>query len=249
MKHKVQVSLLPQHIDSDVCVIVDVLRFASLAALLFERGVHRLYVSRSSRACKAIAHERSCLLLAERAGVLLEGANYGHSPAEIHDLRFDGRDAVVLAKNTPNALTQLNCQTQRCYLAGLINAKSVAEHLLHQSPHRLHIACSGFNDVADLDDALAAGYLLSAYEEALTEPCLLAGEASLCKSLLKAFPSPLEALWHSQAGQYLRKYHLENDLAIAAKLSCVNAVPQLVDSDIVEDSQVYQFVNARETLS
>ena len=80
----------------------------------------------------------------------------------------------------------------------------------------------------DLDDTLCAGYLAAQLRRRLPG-AQLGGGALFALSLLRAFPSPVSALWQSRSGHHLRRFDLTGDLAVGSLVSQTGAVPRLVE--------------------
>ncbi|MEJ2289764.1 MAG: 2-phosphosulfolactate phosphatase, partial [Deinococcales bacterium] len=104
----------------------------------------------------------------------------------------------------------------------------VAEIASGQAQESIDLVGSGFEGEPDLDDTLGAGLLAALLGERLPTAAR-SGATRFALSLLRAFPDPMEALWQSVSGHYLRRVGLEHDLAFASQVSASRVVPQLVD--------------------
>lgn len=222
---RIHTDLTPTGNYHDVVVLVDVLRTCTVAPLLFERGLAELALTPSLRSARAAGRE-GWLLLGERQGVPAEGFNYGNSPAELAAIDFTGKRAVMVSENAPRWLPQV-ADARRLLLGSLYNAAAVAEVASRQALERIDLVGSGFEGEPDLDDALAAGLLAAMVAERLPTAAR-SGATRFALSLLRAFPDPMEALWQSVSGHYLRRVGLERDLAFSAQISASSVVPQLV---------------------
>lgn len=226
---RIHTDLTPTGPYHGVVVLIDTLRSCTVAPLLFERGLSELALTPSLRSARAAADE-GWLLLGERQGVPPEGFNYGNSPAELAGLDLTGRRAVMVSENAPRYLDRVE-GADRVLLGSLYNAggvaRAVAETADADPDAQVTLACSGFEGEPDLDDTLTAGVLAAALTELRrSRP---SGATRFALSLLRAFPDPLEALWQSVAGHYLRRLELERDLAFCAQVSASQVVPQLVE--------------------
>ncbi len=222
---RIHTDLTPTGNYRDVVVLVDVLRTCTVAPLLFERGLTELALTPSLRTARAAARE-GWLLLGERQGVPAEGFNYGNSPAELAGIDVMGKRAVMVSENAPRWLPQI-ADARRVLLGSLYNAAAVAEVASRQALESIDLVGSGFEGEPDLDDALAAGVLAAMLAERLPTAAR-SGATRFALSLLRAFPDPMEALWQSVSGHYLRRVGLERDLAFSAQISASSVVPQLV---------------------
>ncbi len=222
---RIHTDLTPTGSYQDVVVLIDVLRTCTVAPLLFERGLTELALTPSLRSARAAA-EDGWLLLGEREGVPAEGFNFGNSPAELATVDLTGRRAVLVSENAPRWLPQL-ADARRVLLGSLYNAAAVAELASRQALESIDLVGAGFEGEPDLDDTLGAGLLAAMVAERLPTAAR-SGATRFALSLLRAFPDPMEALWQSVSGHYLRRLGMERDLAFSAQISGSSVVPQLV---------------------
>ncbi len=247
MTLRVRVDLLPKPPYSGVVVLVDVLRTCTVAAMLFERGLINLEVIDTlklarHRAESKRAESTSAILLGERSGLPPEGFNYGNSLAEIRHITL-GDHAVTTSENAPQALAKLN-GAEVVLLGSLYNADAVAKVALQQGKGEIFLVCSGFLGQEDLDDTLTAGYL-AARLKTLEPSITLEGASRFAISLMRAFPDPLQALWHSSTGQYLHGLGMQEDLAVASYLSQTEHVPVLQNYQQDEQGQLFSFASSK----
>jgi 2-phosphosulfolactate phosphatase len=238
---RVRVDLLPKPPYRDVVVLIDVLRTCTTAAMLFERGLHRLDIIDKLKLARQRAKDTGASLLGEREGLPPEGFNYGNSLAEIRHIAFDN-NAVTTSENAPFALTQLE-GAETLLLGSLYNADAVALEALKRSKGEIFLVCSGFLGQEDLDDTLTAGYV-AARLKVLRVTATLGGASGFAISLMKAFPDPLTALWRSNTGQYLRSLGIEEDVALASYISQTEHVPVLHEHEHSEQGNIFSFVSS-----
>ncbi len=220
----IHTDLTPSSEYADVVVLIDVLRTCTVAPLLFDRHLERLALTPSLRSARAASRE-GWLLLGERQGVPPEGFNYGNSPAELSSVEVEGRRAVLVSENAPRWLVRLG-GARVLLLGSLYNASAVAAAAGALARDRVDLVCSGFEGEPDLDDTLAAGLIAGMLAERFPTAARTGG-TRMALSLLRAFPDPMEALWQSVAGHYLRRIGLEQDIAVAAQVSVSDVVPRL----------------------
>jgi len=223
---RIHTDLTPAESYQDVVVLIDVLRTSTVAPVLFERGLESLALTPSLRSARGAARE-GWLLLGERQGVPAEGFNYGNSPAELSTIDLRGRRAVMVSENLPRWLSNV-AGARQVLLGSLYNAAATAEVASSRARDSIALAGCGFEGEPDLDDALGAGLLAAILGERLPA-AVRSGATRFAISLLRAFPDPMEALWQSVSGHYLRRVGLERDLAFAAQVSVSGIVPRLVE--------------------
>lgn len=236
---RVRIDLLPRDDYRDeLVVVIDVLRSCTVAPVLFERGLEALTFSASLRQARKAAGNGD-LLVGERSGMIPEGFNYGNSPAELRRVDFTGRSVVMVSDNAPRSLPSF-AGAREVLLGSLYNAGAVARAVHRSGVERVSVVCCGSNGQEDLDDSMTAG-LLGGEISRLAGGARLEGAARLAIGLLRAFPDPLEGLWHSTAGRDLRRHQLAEDLAVASMVSQSDHVPKLVQVQQGERSDLFRF--------
>ncbi|MBA2668632.1 MAG: 2-phosphosulfolactate phosphatase [Trueperaceae bacterium] len=209
-------------------LVVDVLRSATAAALLFDRGVASVHLCDGLRASRQVAAREGALLVGERDGMPPEGFNFGSSPAALRRAAIQGRPAVLLAADSPRALL-LAAARGPTALVGLNNAVAAAEFVGSADPAHVDIICAGFHDTPDLADVMAAGLLVSLLAARAPRSgggaVSLHGAAAFCLSVLRMTSDPLDGLWVSESGTALRLAGFEEDLAIASAVGSTETLP------------------------
>ncbi|HEX7003418.1 MAG TPA: 2-phosphosulfolactate phosphatase [Trueperaceae bacterium] len=243
---RVRIDLLPRDgYAGESVVLIDVLKLSTVAPLLFDKGLERLVVCGSIRGARQAA-EGGRLLVGERGGVPPEGFNHASSPSLLQKYDFGGRQAVLVSDNGPRALPQVT-GASLVLLGSLYNARAVAQAVLDSGAERVSLVCCGHQGQEDLDDAMAAGFLAGEIGFLAREMGQLAGDvelegaARLAVGLLRAFPDPIEALWHSAAGRDLRRMELGEDLAVASAISQSRHVPRLSGVEEGKYKPLYHF--------
>lgn len=239
---RIRIDLVPaRDYAGELVVLIDVLRSCTVAPILFDNGVQSLTMSASIREARREAADGK-LLVGERGGVPPEGFNYRNSPSALRSLDFSGRSAVLVANNAPRALPAL-VTGEQVLLGSLYNARAVAETVRAADAESVSLVCSGYMGQEDLDDTVAAGFLAGEISR-LVAGVRLEGASRLSVGLLRAFPDPLEALWHSTAGRELRANELTDDLAVASMVSISPHVPKLVDVSAGRHADLFRFESA-----
>jgi 2-phosphosulfolactate phosphatase len=234
----VRVDLLPQPPYDDVVILIDVLRTCTVAPILFDNGLSQLHIVTKLTLARTFAQARGALLLGERGGLPPEGFNFGNSPAELSHHKITG-EAVLVSENAPKILPKLH-DAPYLLLGSLYNAAAVAQAALELSGGHIYIVCCGLLEQEDLDDSLAAGVIATLIKEHCSETQLTGG-ARLAAALLRAFPDPLEALWRSSTGHYLRSLNMVDDLAVASLVSQSEVAPRMRAREMSEDGNIYTF--------
>jgi|SRR5690625_243024 len=221
---RIHVELLPAEAATDVAVVVDALRSCTSAALAFDRGLASLDFSQSLRTARRGAAELDLLLLGERRGMVPEGFNHSNSPVLLQQLELTGKKAALVSENAPQAVDH-NSAARHILLGSLFNAAAVVRRAAELASESVHVVASGFRGQEDLDDSLAVAFIAAELRRLLPE-AEVTGAVALTESLLRAFPDPVEALWHSTAGRYLRSLGHGDDIGIAGQVSASGSVPE-----------------------
>ncbi len=210
-------------------VVIDVLRTATVATLLFERGATALTVTASVRAARFLAERQGAVLIGERRGVPIEGFNYGSSPSVLRGVALHEREVVLLADEVPAALC--TAAAGDVWLAGLTNAVAAADVVAATQPKHVRVVCAGDRGEPDLADTIAAGLLVALLDRAVRREAgatvTLAGAARYCLSVLRTTKDPLDGIWAAAAAAELRAIGLEEDLAIASEVAASEVVPSV----------------------
>ncbi len=230
---------IPNGPYSDVVVLIDVLRTGTVAPLLFDRGVESVSISPSIKRARSEAGP-GVRLVGERGGVPLEGFNHGNSPMELTRVDLAGLDVVLVSENAPRVMSEVD-SARHVLLASLYNASQVARLATELTQGRIDVVCCGFRGTPDIDDLLAAGVIAA---ELGVDLEAASGSTRLATSLVRSFPDPLEALWQSTCGTYLRALGQERDLAFCAAVSVSQSVPRLQTIVAGGDGPMYKFTAA-----
>src|SRR5690606_19615060 len=169
-----------------------------------------------------------------------ERFNHGTSPAALRHLDVRGRAAVILTENAPKALAAVS-SAPAVVLASLLNARAAAELAARRSRGKVFLVCSGFAGEPDLDDALAAGLVAGLLRDAAADEVVQTGATALAIAMLRSYPDPIEALWHSSVGNFLRALGSDQDLGLAGAASLSPTAPVLPAVDGEGVAPLYRF--------
>lgn len=230
----------PTHSGEHATVVIDVLRGATIAPLLFERGASVVTVTASVRAARRVAEERRAVLIGERSGVPIEGFNHGSSPSVLRNVSLSEREVVLVTEEMPGALAGAS---GRVWLAGLTNAVAAADVVAATRAPLVRIVCAGDRGEPDLADTIAAGLLVALLDRAARREAgatvALSGASRYCLSVLRTTKDPLDGIWAAAAAAELRAVGLEEDLAIASEVAV---------SDVVPSAHAFETVLGRQTV-
>ena len=238
---QIHTDLAPAGPYDDVVVLIDVLRTGTLAPMLLDLGLERFALTGSVRRARQEADaDPAVLLMGERGGFPPERFNHGTSPAALRRLDVRGRSAVILTENAPRALAVVST-APAVVLASLLNARAAAELAASRSRGKVYLVCSGFAGEPDLDDALAAGLIAGLLRSVTGDGAAHTGATALAVAMLRSYPDPIEALWHSSVGNYLRALGSDQDLGLAGAASLSPTAPLLTAVETGGVAPLYRF--------
>jgi 2-phosphosulfolactate phosphatase len=214
-----EIALLPgRDLSATSCVVFDVLRATSSMLTGLAHGVLEIRPARTiEEAWELKAEFPEAILGGERHGERIDGFDVGNSPFEYRELA----GKTVISTTTNGTLALRACErAERVWVGALVNLAALAEAVRAARPERLLLVCAGtFADFA-LEDAYAAGRLIS----------LLHGEGTLTDSALAAwavarmFPEPAEALRSAKNGRALAAKGRDPEVLWCAAESCFEVV-------------------------
>jgi 2-phosphosulfolactate phosphatase len=232
---EIDVALVPGQArswDDRVCVVIDELRASSTITTLLDLGSSEVLLTQSLREARRLAIEHESLLAGERGGLTPRGFDYNNSPAELagHDLH--GRSVVLSTSNGTAVLAQL--EAMPLVLVGcLLNARACAEAAVAAATALgvgIGVACAGTLGRFALDDAVAAGLLVSRLMDALAARGAgwsLSDAAIAAVRLRSAYPEVEEALAQSVAGRLVTRLGAGDDVPFCARTDASATVPVL----------------------
>lgn len=147
-------------------VVIDVFRAMTVEAFLMSRGTKKLFpVGDVQIAWDYKASHPDAVLCGERGGAIIEGFDFGNSPAAIEHLDFTGKTVI----HTTSAGTQgiANATGADEILGGcLYNAEATARYIKDKNPECVSLVCMGLAGERPTDeDTLCAMYIKSLLEE------------------------------------------------------------------------------------
>lgn len=221
-----EIARLPKRDLSDTtCVVFDVLRATSSMLTALANGADEIHPVTTLDEAFAMKKEIAGAKLAgERHGERPDGFDYGNSPLEFRNMH-----GAKLVWTTTNGTVALKaCEhSERVLVGALLNITALREELQWVEPERVLLVCAGTFEEFALEDAYAAGILISEFPEAkLTD----AARAAL--GTTKLYPKAIDALRAARNGQALVQKGREAEVEWCAKVSAYN-VAAFMDGSIV----------------
>jgi len=146
-------------------VIIDVFRAFTVEAYMARNNAQKIIPVKDVQTAFDYKKEHpDTLLCGERNGVMIEGFDFGNSPADIEPIDLTGKTLV----HTTSAGTQgiANASGADEIITGsLANAKAIARYIKSKNPQYVSLVCMGWNaDEETAEDTLCGEYIKSILE-------------------------------------------------------------------------------------
>jgi 2-phosphosulfolactate phosphatase len=212
------------NLNDSVVVIIDVFRATSTIATALYNGARKIIPVAQVEECMRLGRElEGSITAGERDGKVIEGLQYGNSPAEYYRSFIEGKTLVLTTTNGTKLLHMaLERGCDHVITGSFPNLSAVCGHLASQNKNVI-LACSAWKDKFNLEDTLFAGAVISKIKENFTIHCdssLMAESMyNLHRDDLYQF-ARLTTHWHRLAA-----YGLEKDLEYCVTADVANVLP------------------------
>ena len=143
-----------------VAVVIDVFRAFTLAPCAFSRGVERIIpVAKVAEARRWKAEHPDWILVAERDGKPVDGADFGNSPSEILNADLKGRTLIHATSAGTRGLVAAD-EAEATLTGAFINAGAVVRFLSERNPERVSLVAMGSAGVAPSPEDTACAEFL-----------------------------------------------------------------------------------------
>jgi 2-phosphosulfolactate phosphatase len=208
-----------------LCVVVDVLRASTTVISALHAGATAIVPCLSVDDAKMAADQHNALLGGERAGIKLEGFDFGNSPTEYTAAAVTDKVIAFTTTNGTRALLK-SLNADEIVIGSFVNLSAVAARCCGSDD--VHIVCAGTDRVISSEDVLFAGLLAAKLiDSAGFKPADDATQIAMDFSLMNAENPPrlLEAIRQSQGGRNLIGLGCDADIEFAANVDRFELVP------------------------
>jgi len=216
--------LLPLYTVKDtVVVIIDVFRATSTIATALHNGAAKIIPVDNVDKCISIGKELNAITAGERDGKVIEGLQYGNSPAEYPRSFIENKTLVLTTTNGTKLLHMaLQAGASEVITGSFPNLDAVCTFLIQQNRPVL-LGCSAWKDRFNLEDTLFSGAVINKIKSYFTIHCdssLMAEE--MYNLHQQDMPSFIQQTthWHR-----LANYGLEKDLLYCVTPNVANVLP------------------------
>ena len=227
--------------DSDVAVVIDVLRATTTISWALNNGADSIQVFADLDLLKETAFQwdpDKRLMLAERGGKKIKGFDLGNSPLSVSKETVYGRRLFMSTTNGTKSLQKVQ-NVDYLFAMALPNRKAVAERIMSLNKKNVLILGSGWEGSYSLEDSLAAGALACYMEQNFGSEINIANDelqASLAlwnfwkNDILKCLKTATHGKRLTSLGDY------EDDFKCCSELDCLDIVPIQVERGVIRAS-------------
>ncbi len=210
-------------LNNCLVVIIDVFRATSTIAAALYNGASKIIPVDDVEECKLIGKQLNAITAGERDGKIIEGLQYGNSPAEYPRSFIEGKILVLTTTNGTKLLhLALEKNAAEIITGSFPNISSVCDYL-KQTNKNVVLGCSGWKDRFNLEDTLFAGAVINRVKDYFTIHCdaSLMAEEMFCLHRNDTYNFIRKTThWHRLAA-----YGLEKDLEFCVTNDVANTVP------------------------
>mgnify|MGYP001166596459 CR=1 FL=1 len=227
--------------DSDIAVVIDVLRATTTISWALKNGADSIQVFSDLNLLKDTANKWDAdkrLILAERGGKKINGFDLGNSPLSVTKEKVQGKRLFMSTTNGTKSLKKVQ-NVKYLFAMALPNRKVVAERIMSLNKKNVIILGSGWEGSYSLEDSLAAGALASYLKEnANCEVNISNDELEAALALWNIWKNDilgcLKTATHGKRLTSLGDY--ENDFKCCSELDCLDIVPTQVERGVIRAS-------------
>ena len=225
--------------NTDVYVVVDVLRFSTTVITALDNGFESVYATPSLDKALPLSRAKDIPLAAEVEGIKPPMANLDNSPLEILSIGRtyveSGRKELVIRSTAGALLTitlaKINVNT---YIGSTINASALAKKLIGKGYGTINIVCAGYKAKEfAIEDFIGAGAIIHEIKK-LCNDITLNEEGLAAYYLYKSVNSSLKEVFsQGKSGKIVLGTGHDHDIEIASNINSSITVPKVIG--VIED--------------
>lgn len=218
-------------LQDTIVVIIDVFRATSTIATALYNGATRVIPVEDVDTCKQLGNEiEGAITAGELDGKVIEGLQYGNSPAEYPRDFIAGKTLVLTTTNGTKLLHRaVNNGAAEVITGSFPNLGAVCEHLLNQNKNVI-LGCSAWKDRVNLEDTLFAGAVIQNIKKHFTIHC---DSSLMAEQVYQQHQNDLyEFIQHTTHWHRLAAYGLEKDLQYCISINVANVLPVYANNEL-----------------
>ncbi|HEU0227526.1 MAG TPA: 2-phosphosulfolactate phosphatase [Arachidicoccus soli] len=211
------------NLENAIVVIIDVFRATSTIATALYNGAQFVYPVAGVQDCIEKGKALNAITAGERDGKVIEGLQYGNSPAEYPASFIKGKTLVLTTTNGTKLLHMALEQKAATVITGSFpNLSAVCNYLKAQNKNVI-LGCSGWKDLFNIEDTLFAGAVISRIKSQFTVHC---DSSLMAENMYKLHQADrLQYIRQTTHWHRLQAYGLEKDLEYCVTEDGANIVP------------------------
>jgi 2-phosphosulfolactate phosphatase len=220
------------NLKGTIVVIIDVFRATSTIATALYNGAERVIPVAGVEDCKRLGSEiPNAVTAGEREGKVIEGLQYGNSPAEYPRSFIEGKTLVLTTTNGTKLLHmafEKGCE--EVVTGSFPNLSAVCSYLVSQN-RNVVLGCSGWKDMFNLEYTLFAGAVI----DRIKEYFIIHDDASLmAQQMYKLHQSNLfKFIQNTTHWHRLAAYGLQKDLHYCISIDVADVLPMYKNGELV----------------
>lgn len=219
-------------LKNTIVVVIDVFRATSTIATALYNGAARVIPVADVELCKKIGREiKDSITAGERDGKVIEGLQFGNSPAEYPRSFIQGKTLVITTTNGTKLLHYaLEKGCDEVVTGSFPNLSAVCDYLLQQNKNVV-LGCSGWKDRFNLEDTLFAGAVVSHIQNHFTIHC---DSSLMALQMYEAHKNDMFSfIRHLTHWHRLSAYGLEKDLEYCVTKDIANTLPVYSNGELI----------------
>ncbi|MCY7421654.1 MAG: 2-phosphosulfolactate phosphatase [Chitinophagaceae bacterium] len=215
-----------------IVVIIDVFRATSTIAAALYNGASRVIPVEDVDTCKELGSQIDGAITAgERDGKVIEGLQYGNSPAEYPRDFIGGKTLVLTTTNGTKLLHRaVNDGAAEVITGSFPNLGAVTHHLLSQNKNVI-LGCSAWKNRFNLEDTLFAGAVIKNIKEHFIIHC---DSSLMAEQMYDQHKNNLyNFIQHTTHWHRLAAYGLQKDLEFCVTINVANVLPIYTNNELV----------------
>lgn len=215
-----------------IVVIIDVFRATTTIATALYNGAARVIPVAEVEECKRLGNGIiGSITAGEREGKVIEGLQYGNSPAEYPREFIEDKTLVLTTTNGTKLLHMaLEKGCAKVVTGSFANLSAVCDYLVTQDKNVV-LGCSGWKDRFNLEDTLLAGAVIDRVEEHF----IIHDDSSLMAKEMFTFHRKdlYNFIQHTTHWHRLAAYGLQKDLEYCVSTDVANVLPVFENGELI----------------
>lgn len=163
MKINIIKSFNEAHKAEGLTVVIDVLRAFTTACFVLHRGAEKIIcVADLELAYKLKQENPDYILIGERGGLKLPGFDFGNSPAEIFDKKFNNKTAILTTSAGTQGIVKAT-NAEEIITGAFVNAAAIVKYIKKKKPNAISFICTD-DRYLDNEDFMLVKYIISSLE-------------------------------------------------------------------------------------